>query len=211
MACGGLFRPPPVLPPPIDSFPSSNQPPSDPATTTKWGVVKCQKEASQQFNKAVGLFLSSAVDPRTITRLIINCFGDEKLKGGMFIRGKVNFEDDKTFDSLSSSQYLSVAAESSYLEIHIINIDNKAIARLNMKAIPFAGGVEGNVATLAFSDRKGKIFLNGSVENGFFSGIFEFENFTDWQGSNQSYRGQIGKFTIPACSLFTCNSLALQQ
>ena len=123
----------------------------------------------------------------------------------MFIRGKVNFEDNKTFNFSSPSQHLSVA-ESSYLEIHIVNIDNKAVARIKMQAIAFAGEVEGNVATLAFSDRKGKAFLNGSVENRFFSGIFEFENFTDWQGSNQGYRGQIGKFTIPACSLFTCNA-----
>lgn len=194
--------------PPITNTPTNPSPNTTPTTTatTEWGVVKCYKtdQSYNQFNHAVKLFLSSTINPATNVNAV-NCAGLEGLKGGMWIRGKVQFEDDAVFSPQNPSQNLLVS-ESSYLEIHIVDLRNKAILGIKMQAIPYAGGVEGNSITLAFSDSKGKVSLNGSIEEGLFTGVFEFENFTDWRGARTGAKGQIGIFSIHPCSLFKCAS-----
>ena len=194
------------LPAPLDEQASDASPSSKPANqlpVTEWGVVRCHESQYDLFNTEIQKFLSTTVDPRRMVTPV-NCIKSRQdLQGGMWIRGEVHFENGSVFDPLSTSQQLDVS-ENSYLEIHIVGIDNKRIAGISLKAISYGGSVRGNFVTLAFADKKGKVLLNGSVENGIFSGTFEYENFITWQGGSQGHSGQIGRFSILACSLLNC-------
>ena len=218
LGCEGFYRAPPAkvasptgagqltpLPSPLEESSDLSQPKPKPQVT-EWGVLRCHESQYDLFNQEIKKFLSTTVDPRRIVTPV-NCIKSRSdLQGGMWIRGKVLFENSSVFDPHFTSQQLDVS-ENSHLEIHIVGIDNKPIAGITMKAIPYGGSVNGNLVTLAFSDKsdiKGKVLLNGSVENGIFSGIFEYENFTTWQGESQGYSGQIGRFYIHACSFLNC-------
>lgn len=213
--CDAFHRAPPADPynpssPPIQgtTYTADNQniPPSSFSSFPNqrdnvWGVVKCHENQQELFNTELGRFLSSTIDPRNI--FPVNCSGREDLKGGMWIKGKVNFENNAVFDPQSTSQQLDVSSNS-YLEIHAVGINNKPILNIKMNAVPFGGSVQGGFITLAFKDKRGKVYLDGTTENGIFSGAFKYENSTTWQGGSQGYSGQVGYFSIPACGLLNC-------
>ena len=224
MGCGGIYDPTVrVRPPAKFPFGNPNTSPSDPSspnplipqTVSEWGVVKCSD--SDHFNLEIQDFLSSTVDPFSVPN--VSCSKKDTDTGGIFIRGNVNFKNDAIFSPYSTSQSLYVS-DNSYLEIHIVSYNNKRIANLRMDVVPFSSKVEGNFVVLTFQDQKGKVRMDGTIKDGKLSGVFEFENFIDWRGSNYQggdYRGgsdyngqgQIGSYSIHACSLLNCNSVPI--
>ncbi|MCZ0931890.1 MAG: hypothetical protein OXJ52_01900 [Oligoflexia bacterium] len=224
-ACGEWFRQAPPAPVgsglPINYHPNNPnlpQPPNPTETETDpapnpladFGDVRCHSSQVTQFNNQVRNFLSTSTDPASI-RQIVKCSSAPQWKGGFFIRGKVHFGGQK-FNTQSPSQNLTVS-QNSYLEIHIVDTNNRPVIRppIRMSIEPYASAVQGQGATLVFQDKKGKVFLNGSVapdknNRPIFSGAFEFENSTVWNGSSQGLSGQLGTFKIPACRFFDCAS-----
>ena len=223
-ACSELFRQAP--PATVDSGISTGlnkahpqkQPPSQTDKETKsepvepltdFGSVRCHSSQVTQFNNHVRNFLSTSSDPNQ-AQYLVDCSGNKKWKGGFFIRGKVEFSGQK-FDPQSQSQDLT-AAQNSYLEIHIVDINNRNVSpTIRMNIDPYASAFEGQNASLVFRDSKGRVLLNGSVEKDsqnrlIFSGSLEFENSITWDGSNQGLSGTIGFFKIPACKFFDCAS-----
>ena len=197
----------PGNPPPFSPEDGSKAPGTDPKVTN-WGVIKCDESQLEVFNVALRKFLHSTMNPTTVPR--VNCSKRTDLKGGIWIRGKVYFENNATFDPQSSSQNLNVST-SSRLEIHIVGVNNKQIPTIVMRAEPYAGAVHGQYATLVFSNKKGQVTLDGTIENGVFSGTIGYENFTTWKGGSTGYKGQMGFFSIYACSLFSCGSSPTQN
>ena len=198
-ACNQVPLADPYAPPPPGQLdtPSSDQPQSE------FGVLKCRGTEEQQklFHAHLQKFLSSTVHPNSVP--IVKCSNRDDIKGGAFIRGKVNFEGGAVFDPNSETQQLEVS-ENSYLEIHVADIYDKAFVEgVKLKAIPFGGFVDGQSITLAFEDQKGKVYMDGTIVNGIFSGPFKFENFINWKGEPGS-SGQLGIFSIHPCSLFNC-------
>ena len=177
------------------------------ATQQDFGVVKCHSSQATQFNNQVRNFLSTSADPNQ-AQYLVKCANTPQWKGGFFIKGKVYFDGQK-FSAQSRSQNLAVS-QNSYLEIHIVSTTGRPVTpTIKMQIEPFASAVRGQDATLVFQDNKGKVFLNGTVaqdeKNGLlFSGTFEFQNFTAWNGSSQGLSGTIGTFAIPACRFFDC-------
>ena len=192
--------------------PTNPQGPSfPPEQTAKWGQphkMLCHESQMEQFNTELKKFLSTTKAPNEIPP--VNCSDKTDLTGGLFFGGKAVFENGALFDLQSTSQQLDVS-DNSYLEIQITGTDHKKFVKFTMQAVPYAGGVSGNIVTLAFADNKGKVLLNGAVENGQFLGIFEYENFTTWQGEISGYSGQLGRFSLPACDLLKCSAQPLQR
>ena len=192
--------------------PTNPQGPSfPPEQTAKWGQTHkmlCHESQMEQFNTELKKFFSTTKAPNEMPS--VNCSDKTDLTGGLFFGGRAVFENGALFDLQSTSQQLDVA-NNSYLNIQIIKTDNQEFAKFKMQAIPYAGGVSGNTVTLAFADIKGKVFLNGAVENGQFIGIFEYENLTTWQGGISGYSGQLGRFSLPACDLLKCSVQPLQE
>lgn len=213
--CDGFRKAPPANPyaiptGPIDpSSPNQNFDPSSPnnQASSEFGVLKCDKPKAQVelFNTELRKFYSAIVDPNTVP--FINCSGREDLKGGMFIKGEVNFENNDLFDPNSDTQRLEVSKDS-YLEIHPVDVTGKLFVGIKMVAVPFAGGsIDGQFIVLNFQDPgpqpKGNVYMDGKVENGIFFGTFKYENFTSWQGG-PGHRGQLGYFSIYTCNLLNC-------
>ena len=178
---------------------------------SEWGDVRCHSSQVNHFNQQVRSFLSTSFNPNQ-ARYTIKCSPVKDWKGGFFLRGKVHFDRQK-FDTQSQNQNLT-ASQNSYLEIHIVDITGRAQTQngqpVRMDIDPYASTVQGQNASLVFRDQKGKVFLNGSVEPNehnqlIFTGTFEFQNFTTWNGSNQGHSGSIGIFTISACHFFECS------
>ena len=217
-ACEAFYRSPHAIYPPAGYPPPTGYPPgqtspfnptgSDPNDTTslnspsEWGIVKCNSDQYDHFNKQLTKFLSTS--SINIKNLHVDCRGQENTKGGLFLKGSVNFIDDGVFDP-SSSQTLKVAADS-HLEIHIVEITGAA-RRIVMKALPYGEVISGPNIVLAFKDDKGKVFLNGVVQNGIFSGVFSYENSYHLFGG-EGFKGEIGYFSIYACSLLKCQESA---
>ena len=208
LACGGAFHnsPPAVYPP--TGYPPGGQAPTGPVvppgTTTgpsetsssappsEWGVVKCNASQYNHFNQELRKFLSTTTN---INNLNVDCRGQKNTKGGMFLKGSVEWEDGKSFNPSSHTQNLK-ATHSSYLEIHIVPIIGSPRV-LKMRAVRFGGEINKQSITLAFQDDKGEVFLNGGVQNNIFSGTFEYRNATGPKGS-------IGTFSISACHFLKC-------
>lgn len=212
LGCEALFREAPVAPPlspgaggspPGRVNPSSKTPPA-PQSQSEWGVIKCShsQEAQRLFNQQLKRFLSSKTDPQTMI-WFVNCSGRSDLKGGTWIRGSVQFKDGD-FDPQSTSQNLIGISASSYIEIHIVASNGRPVATLGLKAVEYSSKVEGSFIILAFEDGGGKVFLEGEVENGLFTGVFNYQNSKTYTGQSGGYRGTIGKFSIPVCSLIQC-------
>ena len=201
----------PQLPVPPSTLPGHTPPSSGsqtPGQVKEWGVIKCREDQLETFNIALRKFLSSTINPSTIST--VNCSKRTDLKGGIWIKGKVYFENNAVFDPHSSSQNLNVST-SSHLEIHIKGTDGKQIPTITMRAEPYAGTVRGQYATLVFSNQRGQATLDGTIENGILSGTFGYENFTTWQGGSRGYKGQMGVFSIYPCGgLFTCQTSTTQ-
>ena len=197
----------------VSSMP--NQPKPTDTATQDFGVVKCHSSQVNQFNNQVRNFLSTSSDP-TQAQYIVDCANTPQWKGGFFIKGKIDFEGLEFFDTQSYNQNLTIS-RNSYLEIHIVSTTGRpVIPTIKMGIETFASAIRGQDASLVFQDQKGKVFLNGTVSNNeknglLFSGTFEFENFTTWDGSNQGLSGAIGTFTIPACRFFECESQTLPE
>ena len=201
--CEGFYKVPPANPYAIPpAGPSDNIPPLSPdKPPEEFGVLKCHESQEGRFLKELKQFLSPSIHPNQIP--LVNCSGRTDLKGGVWIRGEVNFEDDAVFDPNSETQQLYVS-RGSYLEIHVVGIDNKPFPGMKLNAVPFIGSVEGQLIVLAFQDQKGRVDLDGTVANGVFSGPFKYKNFTTWEGGSYGYEGQIGHFSIHVCSLLNC-------
>lgn len=178
-----------------------------PQQISEWGVIKCSQNPQDQqkdnFNKGIRNFLSSSIDTQTIRRPV-DCSG--KHPGGVFIRGKVSFVDQRQFD-VYQAQTLSVN-DNSYLEIHIVDVDQHTLASLRLNSVRYAGEVNGNRASLIFQDGGGTVTLNGYIQNnGILTGHVSFENSRDFRGNVTSLRGSLGLFSIPACALFDCSNV----
>ena len=181
---------------------SSNDPSQDPSVPkTEWGVLKCHESQVQVFNEELRKFLSPTIDPARISA--VNCTGRKDLKGGVWIRGRINFENSAVYD-LNSNQELNVSTDS-YLEIHVVDITGRPVVAFRMNAVPFGGSVQGNYVALAFQDGKSKVYIDGTVEDNYIlSGTFRYENFTTRHGGAQGYSGQLGFHSIHVCSLLNC-------
>ena len=180
-----------------------------------FGDVRCHSSQFEHFNQQIRNFLSTSFDPNQ-ARYTIKCSKVDNRKGGFFIQGKVSFNGQK-FDPQSQSQNLTVSSNS-YLEIHIVDITGRAQTQagqaIRMNIDSYASIIRGQDASLVFKDTKGKVLLNGSISANkhnqlVFTGQFEFQNFTTWNGSSQGYQGAIGTFRIPACRFFDCEEQAL--
>lgn len=203
-----FFRLPPSR---VTSIPRPGNDSQESSSTTssqnQWGVVRCPEKQANLFNQHIKRFLSTTLNAQAQRSLeYIRCRkSNNHLQGGFWIRGTVNFENGEYYQRNSFTQQLDVS-ENSFLEIHIVDIYNKVLAQIRMQAIPYAGGVNGNHIALAFSDSKGKVLLDGTVKDGLFSGPFVYENFTTWEGGSRGYRGEMGFFVIPVCSLLNCST-----
>ena len=191
-------------------------PESTPDPIKDFGDVRCHSSQVTQFNQQVRNFLSTSFNPNQ-ARYTIKCSNVPQWKGGFFLRGKVYFNGQK-FDTQSSNQNLTVSPNS-HLEIHIVDITGRPVTHggqpIRMNIEPHASWIQGQDATLVFQDQNqqgkalGKVSLNGAVapdQNNrlIFSGTFEFENFTAWNGSSQGLSGSLGTFKIPACRFLDC-------
>ena len=167
---------------------------------TEWGVIVCDPSQVEVFNTELRKFLSTTFPLNRIPP--VQCTGE--LKGGLLIRGKVYFEGAK-FDLNSPSHQLNVSSDS-YLEIHVIGTDgSRSIPAFKMKAIPLTSYARGNYVFLAFQDKKGKIYMEGSInERGRLIGPFRYENLVPAPGRTAIYRGQMGFHSIYACQLLDC-------
>ena len=197
-------------PPPSQTDPEKTKTKSETIEPlTDFGGVRCHSSQVTQFNNHVRNFLSTSNDPNQ-AKYFVDCSGNQNWKGGFFIRGKVEFSGQK-FDPQSQSQDLT-AAQNSYLEIHIVDINGRNVSpTIRMNIDSYASAFEGQNVSLVFQDSKGRVLLNGSVEKDsqnrlIFSGSFEFENSITWTGSNQGLSGTLGFFKIAACQFFDCAS-----
>ncbi len=208
LACDDLYSSPPSTVSPYQTTPFQ-QAEEDKASLKKapaeerFGVVRCNKSQYSHFNNELLGFLSTTKKPEEIQGPV-NCLKDRKdIKGGMLLTGEIFFEGNELFDLENPPSNLELT-KSSYLEIHIVNTHNKAIAVLKMPAVPTASTVSGNSAVLTFEDKKGRVSLDGVVnEKDVFTGPFKYENFVNWQGGAGA-SGTIGYFYIPVCRLFKC-------
>lgn len=177
--------------------------------TTQWGVVRCQASQFDRFQQEIRKFLRAVMNPSSIN-VAVSCVKGSSSKGGFFIKGQVLFENSASFALSNFSQKLDVSEES-FLDIHIVGADNRPIKVMNMPAVPYAGAVDGNIVSLTFSNESSttKIFLDGTVENAIFSGLFKYINSITYRGVFQESNGIIGHFSIPACSLLNCADTTL--
>lgn len=219
-ACGDWMKPAPpaslVLGPPAGSNPigsnptTENNPTQAPAKLSNFGDVRCHSDQHGMFNEQIKKFLSTSFNPSN-ARYTVKCAAKspQTWKGGFFIKGQVSFRDEK-FDAQSQNQSLT-AEQNSFLELHIADITGRSVIHpIKMNIDTYASVVQGQNASLVFRDQKGKVFLNGSVKPNkhnqlIFTGAFEFENFVNWTGSTEGYKGSIGTFTISACHFFDCS------
>lgn len=211
LGCDGFLDNAPVdVSSPLNpSNPPASSPPPDepqaPSVTSEWGILQCHHTQIEAFNVQLKKFLSGYTNPANMTSWLFKCSKQSSWKGGVWIRGNVSFTDG--LYSHPFSQNLSEISEDSYLELHIVNSQELPIAILKMTPIPYGSKIEGSHITLGFQDAVGKIFLSGPVaEDGVFSGDFIYENLRTWQGTAGGYTGNIGRFSIPICSLLDCST-----
>ena len=211
-SCNDFYNPGPgvnITPPPIYfpqpplSSPNQQTSPNQQVTSSPnqtWGVVRCENYSF--FYTELKKFLSGLLDPQTINTPV-NCLKSRKdLEGGLWITGAVHFENSALFKPSDIDQNLIVST-SSYLEIHVIGINKSVLAVYKMTADHRNSFIEGRFAVLTFTDIRGKVLLDGLVENNRFSGNFKYHIFTNWRGG-QGAEGTLGQFTIPACGFFKC-------
>ena len=122
----------------------------------------------------------------------------------MWFRGNVSFQNGAVFDPSSTTQFLEVQ-DSSEIIFMIIGIDDRPIKSFPMKHVPYGSLIEGQIITLAFQDKKGRVFLDGRVEGTVFSGELRYENFTTYKGET-GHKGTLANFSIYACSFFDCGT-----
>ena len=204
MGCAGFTQAPPAKPKPALNQASSSTPKEE-EPKSPWAFVQCNEseEDAGRFLKAIQAFLSSHKDPRTIN--YINCYHKETSRlSGMWIQGEVLFKEGALFNPSQNSLPLLVDHKS-YLLIHIEDSQKQVVFSKKLFASPYTGQIENNQVDLQFSDDKKKVTLKGSVDDkGVFAGLFEFENFLDYQGAYSGLKGPVGRFTIPACLLLKC-------
>ena len=228
---------------PTVQTPPPQQLPSTGVEVTKWGVVKCSDDGDgdkktyfEDFNEKLRSFLQASVDNCNQRINLVKCaFSsyDRNLKGGFFIRGNVLFENRELLDLKNPSQTL-VPNPKSVLDLHILDHLGQLITNYQKKI----DAIETRIRTpssisLVFRDEKGKITLNGGIQQpgssqahqgaqntasnaqqnppipanspALFTGDFQFYNFIDCSGSIRGgAEGKVGRFSIPACSLFDC-------
>lgn len=216
LACESWYNPYPQYPPPghypLPGSGPHGHPfnPGNPNDTNSqnapsaFGVVKCHETQYDRFNEELKKFLSAH---QTHTRnLHVDCRGKTDTKGGLFLTGIVSFKDDRLFDPSSLSQQLEVDDVGSSLELHIVDINNSPTI-IGVRAIPYGSVIRGNTMSLAFGDEKGKVLLDGAVENGIFNGTLSYEN-NAAAGGGMGHSGQIGIFSIHACKFLKCHSMS---
>lgn len=70
---------------------------------------------------------------------------------------------------------------------------------------PQSSYVQGRTIVMVFSDNKGSITANGTVDNsGIYSGTIAFQNIKDHAGNPFNSTGTLGNFQIHVCSMFRC-------
>ena len=175
--CDDLFRmAPPASPTPTPPvMPPSTDPtePSDTGTRTTFGVVKCNPAEQERFNRNLAVFLSSVKDPNSVSP--VDCTGSEKVRGGMFMQGRVDFANNQMFNPSSISQQLQVS--SGNLVVLIQDIAGQKM-RFNYTAEPYTSVIRGQNINLTFTEDQGigTITLSGQVQDGKFEGVFSFNN-----------------------------------
>ncbi|MBC6415392.1 MAG: hypothetical protein GDA46_03265 [Bdellovibrionales bacterium] len=235
LSCPGLIQAPPATPgsnipvisnsSPHNILSESNKIPSDSnldktilPEDRQWGVIICSDEEpwnTSAFNNSIREFLSTSVDPISISSFYIRCSYSETYKnwkGGFFIKGKIHFSGQRFNPRASNLQGLKPDSNS-YIELHITtHLGRQLITPLKMIIVPLKSSITPSNITLVFKDQKGEISLSGSVKfnekikDFVLSGDLNFTNFTDWRGSKTTKSGFLGWFNIPLCSFLECSS-----
>ena len=192
------------------------------------GLVGCGEGQEETFYIQVAQFIAARTDPNPLIesqRIAINCRNRRDLKGGMIIRGSLVFDEGQLFDPEGDNSGLMVSAEESYLEIFILNLKEESLISGDQSANGAAGqGIrldylddssfassfgDSSSIELTFHNYYRTVTLSGSIDESggkwLFSGEFSYQNKKHFSGAGQLYGGVLGRFKIPACSLFACS------
>ena len=169
---------------------------------TNHGVIYCGGQYTPDFfNKEFKRFLSTTLYPNQVG--VVGCLKEHS--GAFTFKAAVPFQDNLKL-SLNALDKNLIVSETANLELQwefSNNIYPSAIVK--MKASPFAGAVDGSLATVTFEDSKGQVSFNGQITaKGFFEGTFNYENYTHVDANQTPAKGIVGYFNIRACHFFDC-------
>lgn len=127
---------------------------------------------------------------------------------GAFLGGRVELQSGVL--NAVGSQSSNIRADSKLLvEIHDEYTDRPDSSGQLVKPLwraftAASGSVQGNRATIRFTDEYGSVTLDGTFSGQLFYGTFQYDNARTWDNKGTGAAGTIGNFRLPTCQFFRC-------
>ena len=156
--------------------------------------------------------LVSATIPEDYLGSYVSAGLDGDNRTGVFFGGQVALTNGSVASGgLGSGTRQSVHSRSRLLiTVYDNMVGRKDESGETIGAVPIymenaSGFVQGNQATITFSDDYGTIQMDGTFDGQYFTGEMSYDNNVMYDGSSPGAAGVGGYFRVPTCQFFVCN------